>query len=1031
MVRGIRIYHGSDSKVSFDKDYIRNIHHPPVPILLSLGALTMLKRIPRLIRQHHLTIPVVSMSLVTLAYFLLPLVSYNLTSMTTIGPAIAVVAVWIGLSAAPGKGRIAVLVSSLAWMFVLWYAFPSPKELSTINSWAYQSSFVAIAGGAIATGVLLRIFTRFRFTSANDDQGWTNRSRWGLFDLLLLSFGAALIVSAASAGRITKFVTDPLVVCGVSAAIGAGMTILAFWLWIALSERGWVRGLYVVLVAVCSFWSFSVVDNFSLRSPLRPLTGDYIGDDYLTECLLGLGYPEHEAVWRFVMFIFVFCLPISCGVALGNRLLAFDPPGKTSRIGRLLADGIGWIVTLTFGGGCVFLALAPWKSSLGRLTLHRAGWPFYFYESSSFSGTGIVPIRPPVTHVAIDSQLYRFADIMIALVPVFVLIVMWLVRRNRKQNPRESRIPIFLVPASFLLTVYVGPALIAQQMAASSSNGTSMACVSWLTRPSQQSPKHKDSVRSTSTAGLKRLLATPGGLRTTHLLLIGCELSQTDLALLSQNHCLVQLNFESCSWENDLSPLSKLPHLSALTLQRLKVADADIDAIASFRSLKALHLGGAGGAQWGRWPKNLERLTVTLGTSTQSTWRFEDMRSLSFVVFENQGVQDLRDTDEDGTGRDPIRLEFQRCANVDLHIDSALPVNLDLEKTKLRYLGNFQGMASWRQRKTNPRFVDLRSFRCDDVSVLFRFSACVADCDDFICSSPVGLAAPYSKLELDGVRISRIRSREPRIRLLQSEHTLAKEPSDNIIRQLVAGAPVTELSLWGMKFDPKILASLQTPLGVNRLEFDVSCDGTTITNLVKGMPNLTTLSVPNVALNESQLKMVLNACPSLESLTIGGKNLRTVNLANHQTLVSLTITGDHIPELTDASLKRLGALSLGSAELPDRFISQLLGCDTNIPADLIRRWVATHRRTELNLFRAIESMEVLRELQLKNCTAIIIEGTPVIRSVMETWGVDPSNLSFLQLTDQSPEIAGDHELLKWLKDNLCYETWISTDKREL
>ncbi|MCA9137722.1 MAG: hypothetical protein KDB00_13215 [Planctomycetales bacterium] len=132
----------------------------------------MLKQIPSAIRKHHLAIPLVALVMVSVAYLLLAPLSYRLTSLTTIGPCIAVVAIWIGLSAAPGKGRVAVLMSTLAWMFVLWYAFPSLSELSAINFWGYQATFVTYSGAAITTGVLLRILTRFRFTSSDDQTVW-------------------------------------------------------------------------------------------------------------------------------------------------------------------------------------------------------------------------------------------------------------------------------------------------------------------------------------------------------------------------------------------------------------------------------------------------------------------------------------------------------------------------------------------------------------------------------------------------------------------------------------------------------------------------------------------------------------------------------------------------------------------------------------------------------------------------------------------------------------------------------------------
>lgn len=252
------------------------------------------------------------------------------------------------------------------------------------------------------------------------------------------------------------------------------------------------------------------------------------------------------------------------------------------------------------------------------------------------------------------------------------------------------------------------------------------------------------------------LLATTGGVRTVHLALATCYLSRDDLNLLVENHCLLTLKLESCSWEGDLAPLSKLPHLRHLTLSNLKVSAADVDAIASCQSLEFLELGDVIGAQWNRWPKNLAEISLTLGASTQSRWRFADMPSLGSLVFQNQEGPDWGEPPAEFINRDPIRLEFQNCASVLLHIDSDLPVHLGLLKTPVLSLRSFLGIRGTRT-QAKP-LVDLRSFRCDGLSML-KFSARVADCETFTLSLLGNSSASSAVVNLDGLRSPQTPSR--------------------------------------------------------------------------------------------------------------------------------------------------------------------------------------------------------------------------------------------------------------------------------
>jgi Leucine-rich repeat (LRR) protein len=980
----------------------------------------MLKQIPRTIEEHHLTIPLVSLVLVTGVYFSLPLLSHRLTSLTTIGPCIAVLSVWLGLSASPGKGRVVVLVSTLTWLFVLWYAFPSHAELPRINFWGYQASFITFSGSAITTGVLLRIATRFRFTSSLDDQGWTTKARWGLFDLLLLTFGGALIVSAASAARIARFISDPLAVCGISSVIAAGMTILAFGIWVAFSQSGWIRVFYVSIASLTCYWVFSVAENLSLRSPIRPLTDWYMREGYFRECLFRVSLPESEVVTRLAVFVLVLVAPILCGVVLGNRLITFETAKPSSRFGRLLARIPIWIGTTFAIGACLFLSQARWVTSLDGVMLRRAGWPFYSHESSIIDSGGTMTVVPSMAHVTVDSSLLRGVDLLAALVPIGILMSLWLRRRRCKNKIDRPRIPALTISVSYLVAIYLLPALVTQQLSEHAIQRAVGQSVSWVTQSDSLQNSRSDVFYIDSAEGFKRSLAAPGGFRQPRVIL-NTDLSHDDLALLTSNHCLLELELRECSWYGDLSPISEFPHLQTLRLKNVTVTDVDVTAISQCRSLAHLELEEVDGALWTRWPDSLSELSVSLGDSRQQTWRLADLPQLSLVVMGSQPNRGF--TSERFIHRDPVRLHLRRCGAASVHLDTALPVHLSCEQTPIIALNAFTGMQRQGTPTRMPRLVHLRSFYSDDASRLSVFEAFVEDCGNFEIAMPEAKRpGPVARIRLEAARRKATRFdyyfRDDSLSQIAAQG-LSNGRANPIVKGLVDTVSVRELSLEGISFDLQLLSRMPKPRLVDALRFTQPIDQETAVRLVAKFPNLRSLGIPRTTIDDSHFDKILAACPLLEFLSVDGRDLQKPDVSNHLSLQGLAITGTRIPDLSDASLRRLQALSLGMSELPSRArLNQLLVCDTIVPVDLLRRWMALHPQTELNLFRAMDSMESMRDLSLVHCTAIRIDGTPIIKSVIKSWKVNRSILATVDLTGQSQEMVEDVSFRDWITQNL-------------
>ena len=809
----------------------------------------MLKQIPTTIRQHQLTIPLVSLVLATVAYSLPSLISHNLTSLTTIGPCIAMVACWIGLSASPGKGRVAILITTLAWMFVLWYAFPSPTEIPSINFWAYQASFATIAGSAIVMGILLRIVTRFRFTASAGDQEWTTAARWGLFDLLLLTFGGALMVSAASAGRIALFISDPWTVCIASSVVASAMTILAFGFWVALSQRGWSRVVYLSVVTVASCWVFSIAENFSLRSTIVPMTHGYLPKGYLQESLIRFDLPTIEGATRFFSFALALGVPTSCGIVFGNRLISLHDTVGKSKPSRVLERIASALITIALIVACVFLSQARWSTtSSDDVALHRAGWPIYFHESSARINQAGVATN---VHLQTESTSYRLANLLIALVPLPILLWIWSVRRKSSDNSNRGWIPFWTVPAAYLIAVYVAPGSISQRAvdrALQLPRDFHSHSISWLTQrtPDSRHTSRSDRAYVTSDEALKQLLRMPGGARVRQLRIENTHLTADDLALLASDHCLRELNLRSCTWDGNLSALSESARLEIVRLKELEVADADVVALSRCRTIVTLQLEQIEGANWERWPKNLRELWITLGDAPQETWRFENLPRLTLLVMESQ-PQWERLVADPHIHRDPIRIQFRRCGSLGLLIDTALPVHLSFESTKLTGLAASYGMRRAGAPKVMPRFVDLRSFKCDDVSKLVQFEACVADCESFECSLPSGVGPKSrAKIILDGMR--RVRMPEELYFSRGRFGPLADPSNDDqsaqIVNALAASVAPNALIFRGMTFDPQLLSSVRNPNWVESLEFHLPIDGDAAVALVETFPSLRSLSIP-------------------------------------------------------------------------------------------------------------------------------------------------------------------------------------------
>ena len=956
--------------------------------------------------SQQFTAPAIAILLVTSCYWLSG--SFEFPSVLVITPVVAVTGLWMGLSETRKFTSVLALAVTFLWLFVLWYALvrnvlsgtsiPYANATSGINFWRFQATFLSIVGATTVVVVLLRVFTRIRLTSTPQPD-WSNRCRWGMLDLMALSFGVAMIVAAANLRGDTRIII-------VSSIVAAAFSLSTALFWWALS-RGRALGWMLACVSLALHAYCGVL---ALNSLEWSWSGRF---EYLLTNLPSLETSNLAAVGFFALLTI---LPCALSVWMGHRLVAFPRTQSLGFAGRLLQRTLFISLTGLPIVLALLIAVVPWQHSE---TVRTAGWPLYYSQisqhtvSTNYSNGGTV-----IRHVAIQSPARLGINLALGLVPFLPIVGWWFFGRRREET--SGRWASFLPALSWcwLLGVYFLPALAFQKLASDATQGERSHTLSLLTQ-SWDDRRSNVMLTITNVEDLERLLAIPGGCRVSSLQLLGLTLNQQHLDRLAENHALISFTLTQCDLVGDLDGFIGHPHLEELTLEQTDVSARGQAAFQECPALRSLTLFRPQ-TPWDMWPKTVEALSIGCEPETASEWRILNLPSLQRLTIRDATRWWLDPTTPKTVVQPTRTFSVIDCGSPWVDIETSLPVKLRFLGTSPRALVGSRSPPYALGAKI-AHYCDLRSLECDDVSQLRFLEACVASCESLVLTPATNLAAPAlggTSVVLQGIPLPADLQLD-----LTPIHPQRFAPqnalqSGRVLQTILETLSPASLAAYGMTVPSEQLDALATNPNLLRLNLQGNLPANALDKIL-AMRRLTSLRLVGVAPTDKQFSTLLSSLPSLEKLSIEGQNIQLPNLSKSTSLLRLSLLTEQIPPFRLADVGRLDSLVLGS-----QFASDMIGTETlfvtdvDVPEQLLKDWLKTHRDSNLDLKNAMSSFGKLRGLDFTQCQLLFIAPNSPDLEVMKTWqGEPPTQVHFF---DQPENAIRDAELQAWMRENLVY-----------
>ncbi|MEO1524487.1 MAG: hypothetical protein AAFX06_03585 [Planctomycetota bacterium] len=970
---------------------------------------SLLTRASTAFLDQQLAAPSVAIALVSIAFLLSGW--FEFPSILVVTPVVAVVGLWMSLSDSRGLGSVVTLTLSLLWLFILWYALvqtviggedvPLRNASMGIHFWRFQATFLGMVGTTTVLVILFRIFTRIRLSSRTSPE-WSNACRWGLLDLMALSFGIAMVVAAINLRGDTPTIT-------VSAVVATVCMLCVAFSWWSLSLRSHWRWLLVILAIVLQCYSGMIALNSQFPRARASL-------GFLVTNLPEVTWGNFPAV---IGFFALMMLPAIAAVVMDQRLIAFPQVQPLGFLGRTVAWTTAIVLTATPIVFALLVSLLPWQYSE---TVRTAGWPLYYSEVSERvldTATG-----KKITHIALDSSARQGFDVLVALVPL-LLVLGWLCywRKSEKDSARTWRAVLPLFAWAWFLLIYLAPSLCLQHIADRVSFGDRPHAVSVLTG---NMDRVFDNVLINDLDDFKQLLSTPGGCRVAAIHLYDLKLEQRHLDRLAENHALWFLRMTQCELNGSLERFEGHPHLQVLELEETALSRDDQNAINACPSLMSLSLIRPAGEAWEQWPRTLEHVTIGCVEDTASEWQLSGMPRLSQVIIRDASNWWHESSDDPLPEQAPRHFIFRRCGSPWVAVEPRLPVHLGFEQTQPTSIAGLPVYYDAARLSENiSHLCDLRSLACDDVSRLTRLEVCVSDCESLALQNPTGTASG-TMVTLQGARLPFDFELDYDVFPTDSIAPLKTDRSERILQPIIASLQPRSLATIGMTVSREHLDQLADSQNVTELNLQGAFSSDGNLDVIATMKGLTRLRLIGVAPTDADLTMLLRSLTSLGQLDIDGQHIRAPDLSPSKTLFGLSLLTDSVPPFATRDLGRLDSLILGS-----QFANQMLGSDTLLITDvetsdqLIRDWLRTHRATVVNLKNAVSSFETLRGLDFSNCTRFSITPNKPEIEILKSWGTNqPSETHFFE---QPPGVVEDLELRSWMNDNFRIHSF-STDR---
>ena len=831
----------------------------------------------------------------------------------------------MSLSTTRGFGAVLALAATFLWLFVLWYAIVQPAATATgafrqapsLDFWRFQATFLAIVGFTTITVVLLRIFTRIRLTPKANLE-WSSSCRWGLLDLMALSFGIAMVVAA------TNLRGDILTII-LSAIVAVTYTLCVALFWCGLSLPGpWRWAVSFLLLPLQAY-----LGAIALNAVAPRMWGSYSWRSLLTN-LPTLSENDGIAV---IFFFMLMILPPLASMIMGQRLVGFPSDHPVGVLRRALVTLAIGLLTLASVAGTFFAALAPWQRAA---TVRTAGWPFYYTEVSERLATAGSPSPRLITHVALHSNLRLAANIVVALAPLILITIWWFYRRRK--HDAESRTSAWILPGvafSWFFVVYFCPSLLVQYLANRATSGRMAPAVSALTQDfsGKIAKRNRNWVAFPigDAVEFERVFSTPGGCRLTAIALSDLKLTQNQLDRLAANHALISLDLTRCQLVGNLNAFIGHPHLERLTLKDTELdseAQAVLDKCPSFLTLNLSQPLSA----WKNWPKTVESIWISCDENTPTKWTFSNLpRLIQFTMVDSSSWESAEQNEQ--PKQQPVReLTMIRCGAPQMTIGNTLPVHLRIKETQLESLWGTPSYSTGTDELV-AHYCDLRSFECDELSKLTMFQACLVDCQSFVLKNPSAKLAGAS-VALQGVRLP------TELRLdFDPAHPeqftpMGRRQSARFLAPIIGTLQPVGLTVTGMTVTTEQLRRLANVANPGQLEIQGNLLGDNPLKVIGSMRNLNDLKLVGIAPTDPELSSLLTSLPKLEILALEGRNLRSLNLSKAPLLADLSLLTGPIPTFRIADLRRLNSLVLGSEFAENQYMTDaLFVTDSEVPTD--------------------------------------------------------------------------------------------------
>ena len=961
----------------------------------------------RFVMKPQQAAPVCAITFSTLLYLLNVFISAP--PFIVIAPTVGMIALSFALSKSRDQLQFIGLGLSLLWMFVLWYAMLRYSSNATATLWSHQAIYVSIVGATLTTSTLVRIGSRLRITGIEDNKDFEVSSRWGLSDLMTLSFSAALISAAL---RLRGDVATVAMACFVSSCV----TLSIVGSWASMSKQGIARIPLTILMAWVQAWISLIAINFAMENYWK--------------------FDAAMSLWRFPrtesvtlesgLCWLTLTLPVVFARYLGHRAIFLAE--KTHRNGyqRVWQTLSHLSLTVTPLLLMLCIALVPWRSNH---QLVRVGWPCYFWEAC-FRSVGTGATQQTLRHTASESSGGFLINLGFLLAPVLFWRVVAKSGKSRHSTARyEKPWKATVFAWCWLFLVYIGPSIIAQFMANAATDRMLLQSVSWLTQFDVNESYEGYSIAINDLSQLEEMLSAPGGIRTATVELRNINIGPQHLERLAENHCLVKLVLSKCEVEGGLSPLLQLPFLESLTFDSFDFSAQDIDVISRLSALRSLEIDRPSGSKWHAWPSKLEFLQIGCDRETSQQWELKDMPLLREFYLE-QSESEWNDSDATYVVHPERRFRIDNCGSLYLFVDATLPIHLHLRSTSLISLRTRLVLGYLADTPHRiPHKADLRSFSCDDISNLESFEATVENCESFTLPNTKA-SQTRCRIELFGTSLPPINREYTSSANLPEMDFISAAESEEILDVLMRNVSPADLVIVGMTVDKSLFDRLRSCK--NLVHLDLQCeivkDGF-IDALCTSVGALGEFRMIGYAPDESEVAKLLGAFKSTpQVIVIESKNLEKLTLPSFGFPRSLCLVGKQCPEIPPGELAKLKRLVLGPRYAPSLTYDHegLVARDINVPLDLVQDWQATHSNASMIFENCFDSLDVFRGFDFSRTNFLSFFRTPPDREIINSWKISDAYLA-LHFTGQTLEQIQDSKLIDWLNNHPEIDAEVTTE----